>query len=117
MTPLKGKVAIVTGAGRGMGRAIAAKLAQCGAHVALVDLEAPVESAALAGPSAIAFAGDVSNEATWAKLGEAMDRTFERQDNRPTTYRAGEVFAVSAGQKHSEEIGSEGARVLVGRKY
>jgi quercetin dioxygenase-like cupin family protein len=40
-----------------------------------------------------------------------------RQDNRPTTYRAGEVFAVPAGQKHSEEIGSEGARVLVGRKY
>jgi NAD(P)-dependent dehydrogenase (short-subunit alcohol dehydrogenase family) len=80
VTSLKGKVAIVTGAGRGMGRAIAVRLAQCGADVALVDLEAPVESAALVGPSTIAFAGDVSSEAAWAKLGEAIDRTFGRAD-------------------------------------
>jgi len=80
MTSLEGKVAIITGAGRGIGRAIAAKLAQCGADVALVDLEAPIESAALAGPSAIAFAGDVSSEAAWARLGEEIDRTFGRAD-------------------------------------
>ena len=80
MTSLKGKVAIVTGAGRGMGRAIAVRLAQCGADVALVDLAAPVESAALVGPSAIAFAGDVSSEAAWVELGEAIDRTFGRAD-------------------------------------
>ena len=80
MTSLRGKVAIVTGAGRGMGRAIAVRLAQCGADVGLVDLEAPVESAALAGPSAIAFSADVSTEAAWVKLGEAMDRTFDRVD-------------------------------------
>jgi hypothetical protein len=40
-----------------------------------------------------------------------------KEDDRPTTYRAGEVFAVSAGRKHSEEIGLGGARVIVGRKY
>jgi len=40
-----------------------------------------------------------------------------RQDDRPATYHAGDVFAVPAGQKHCEEIGSEGARVIVGRKY
>ena len=40
-----------------------------------------------------------------------------RQDDLPTTYRAGDVFSVPAGQKHSEEIGPEGARVIVGRKY
>jgi len=80
MTSLEGKVAIITGAGRGIGRAIAVKLAQCGADVALVDLEAPIESAALAGPSAIAFAGDVSSEAAWARLGEEIDRTFGRAD-------------------------------------
>jgi len=39
------------------------------------------------------------------------------QDNRPTTYRPGEVFAVAAGRVHSEEVGAEGARILVGRKY
>ncbi|MFD1558237.1 SDR family NAD(P)-dependent oxidoreductase [Paraburkholderia silviterrae] len=80
MTSLKGKVAIVTGAGRGIGRAIAVKLAQCGAQVVLVDLESPTESAQLAGSSAMAFAGDVSIEATWAKLGEAIDERFDRLD-------------------------------------
>jgi len=33
------------------------------------------------------------------------------------TYRAGEIFSVAAGQDHSEEIGPEGADVVVGRKY
>jgi 3-oxoacyl-[acyl-carrier protein] reductase len=73
-------VAIVTGAGRGIGRAIAMKLAQCGADVVLVDLEAPTETAGLAGSSAVAFAGDVSIEATWAELGGVIDRTFNRLD-------------------------------------
>lgn len=40
-----------------------------------------------------------------------------KEDDRPTTYRAGEVFAVAAGRKHSEEVGPGGARVIVGRKY
>ena len=33
------------------------------------------------------------------------------------TYRTGDVFAVAEGCIHCEEIGSAGARVLVGRKY
>ena len=80
MTSLKGRVAIVTGAGRGMGRAIAIKLARSGADVALVDLEAPLETAELAGPSAIAFAADVSSETAWKNLGEAIDEEFGRAD-------------------------------------
>jgi quercetin dioxygenase-like cupin family protein len=39
------------------------------------------------------------------------------QDNVSKTYRSGEIFSVSAGRDHSEEIGPEGAEVLVGRKY
>jgi quercetin dioxygenase-like cupin family protein len=33
------------------------------------------------------------------------------------TYRVGEVFAVAPEQEHSEEIGPEGAEIVVGRKY
>ena len=80
MTSLKGRVAIVTGAGRGMGRAVAIKLAEAGADVALLDLEAPVESAELAGPSAIPFAADASSDAEWKRLGEAINREFGRAD-------------------------------------
>jgi quercetin dioxygenase-like cupin family protein len=39
------------------------------------------------------------------------------QDDTPTTYHPGEVFAVPAGCAHSEEVGMEGAQILVGRKY
>lgn len=34
-----------------------------------------------------------------------------------TTYRAGEIFEVAKGMEHSEEIGGEGAEVVIGRKY
>lgn len=39
------------------------------------------------------------------------------QDSKSTTYRPGEVFMVAAGHVHSEEVGPEGAQILVGRKY
>jgi meso-butanediol dehydrogenase/(S,S)-butanediol dehydrogenase/diacetyl reductase len=41
---LKGKCAIVTGAARGIGRGMALKLADAGAHVALVDLGSPADA-------------------------------------------------------------------------
>lgn len=39
------------------------------------------------------------------------------EGDKPTTYRAGDIFQVAAGQSHTEEIGPQGARILVGRKY
>jgi quercetin dioxygenase-like cupin family protein len=37
-------------------------------------------------------------------------------DGTPTTYGAGEVFALAAGTPHEEEPGPEGVRYLAGRK-
>ena len=39
------------------------------------------------------------------------------RDQKPVTYRTGNAFEVLEGCLHREEIGHEGARVLIGRKY
>ena len=50
--------------------------------------------------------------------GLVLDGIFiVKQDDQPVTYRAGDIFSVSGGRRHTEEIGPEGARILVGRKY
>lgn len=67
MRTLAGRVAVVTGAGRGIGRAIAEDLASRGADVALFDLQSPDDTAAgiaaAHGVRTLAVAADVSDEA------------------------------------------------------
>jgi 3-oxoacyl-[acyl-carrier protein] reductase len=60
--PLNAKAALVTGAARGIGYAIAARLAADGARVALLDLDGAAAKAATAriGPSALALSADVT---------------------------------------------------------
>jgi NAD(P)-dependent dehydrogenase (short-subunit alcohol dehydrogenase family) len=73
LPPLAGKVAAVTGAGSGLGRAAAVALAAAGARVVANDVDgeaaaATVEEVTAAGGEAVAHAGDVSSRADVAAL-------------------------------------------------
>jgi 3-oxoacyl-[acyl-carrier protein] reductase len=77
---LRNRTALITGAGRGIGRAIAEKLAEYGASVMINDLDAgPAGEAAAAvtgaGGSAASMAGDVTDPAFPQRL---VDATVER---------------------------------------
>jgi NAD(P)-dependent dehydrogenase (short-subunit alcohol dehydrogenase family) len=75
---LRGKGAVVTGAGGGIGRAIAATLARAGASVACVDINLATaeETARLAGESALAIRCDVSSESETKETVERAARAF-----------------------------------------
>lgn len=68
-----GRTAVITGGGRGFGKAFGAALAREGAHVALVDIDGIEAEAAAAeiramGGSAVGLGGDVTNEARMAEV-------------------------------------------------
>ena len=82
---LSGKSAIVTGAGRGIGRAIAQKLAEYGALVVVNDLDAAPAAeteAAIrsAGGAALALAGDITDPALPQRLVDAAVERFGSLD-------------------------------------
>ena len=69
MEGLKGKTALVTGAGRGIGAATAKKLTESGARVLVNDLDEEVaQSVAEALPGAIAHPGDLTD----LKMGDEL---------------------------------------------
>ena len=74
MGQLDGKVAIVTGAAQGIGRAIAVGLAREGARIVVVDLERAEETAA-SFTDAVAITADVSSEEDTAAMAlEALEQ-------------------------------------------
>ena len=84
-TPLGGKVAIVTGSGRGLGLAYAAELARQGASVVVNDVDAQTAADAVAsieaeGGKAVAVVAPVGSTETAKQLVAAAVENFGRLD-------------------------------------
>lgn len=84
MERLKGKVAIVTGAGSGIGKVLATRLAQDGASIVIADVQkfdvAAAEIAKATGAKTLGLEVDVSNEQQVQHMAEAAMKAFGRID-------------------------------------
>jgi NAD(P)-dependent dehydrogenase (short-subunit alcohol dehydrogenase family) len=82
---IQGKVAIITGAGRGIGRATALRFARAGARVVLFSrscetLETATEEIRAAGGSALAIQGDVARAEDVQSVFQAAQEEYRRVD-------------------------------------
>lgn len=109
MSVLKGKTAIVTGASKGIGAAIARSLAKAGAAVVVnyasdkAGADRAVSDIEAAGGKAIAVQGDVSKEADVLRLFEATDAAFGKPDvlvNNAGVYQFAPLEEVTAEHFH-----------------
>lgn len=109
MSKLKGKVAIVTGASKGIGAAIAKTLASHGAAVVVnyasskAGAEAVVEAITNAGGHAIAVQGDVSKADQAKGIVDATVAAYGRLDilvNNSGVYEFGPLESVNEAQFH-----------------
>jgi len=79
----KDKVAVITGAANGIGRAFAQRLAEDGVHIAVVDLVDGSETVDLVesfGSQAIAVNCDVSSEQSVANMAAQVQTKFSHVD-------------------------------------
>ena len=86
MLDLSGKVALVTGASRGIGRAVALRLARCGAKVAISDRRSAAEAEEVAreirshGGECLVVQADVSLAADVERMVKETEQAFGRID-------------------------------------
>ena len=90
MSKLEGKVALVTGAASGLGRAIAERYLQEGARVAIADVKGAQETADALGPAAMGVQMDVTDEKQVEDGIAQVARRFDRVD----------VLVSNAGVQH-----------------
>ncbi|HUZ02178.1 MAG TPA: glucose 1-dehydrogenase [Thermomicrobiaceae bacterium] len=104
---LKGKVALITGAGRGFGLAIAERFADEGADLVLnyrasrAGCEQAADRARAAGHRAIVVPGDVAEEETNARLIDQAIKEFGRIDVLVTNAGVMEVADFAASTRES----------------
>lgn len=108
MSRLQGKTIVVTGGGRGLGRAFAERIAQEGANVVIAEIEAELgeqtaEALRTAGTDAIALPTDISNAQSLAQLAETIKARWGAVDGLVNNA----AIASGVGGKRFDEISEE----------
>jgi NAD(P)-dependent dehydrogenase (short-subunit alcohol dehydrogenase family) len=76
----EGRVALVTGAARGIGQAIALRLAEHGARLVLVDLADTSKTAGLIAGETLTIVADVSSASDWKRIDDTVQQRFGGTD-------------------------------------
>jgi 3-oxoacyl-[acyl-carrier protein] reductase len=118
---LGGRVALVTGAGGGIGRVAARRFATVGAHLVLADLrEEPLRESAAGLPSdTLAWAGDLTDESAVLDLFGQLRERFGRLDiavNTAGVLRNTPFTEISKGEWDRVVDGNAGTTFLVCRE-